>query len=525
MQFIIDLMLLSFYAFLTLTIFAYVKRFWTMNANQAHMNKVQSETIMLEIKLPREIDKTPLAMELVLANLAQSGGLSSWYALGISGNLPATFSLELASLEGVVHFYIRTHKKFKELLSSALYAHYPGVEVVETDDYTSQFPRYEHNKPEIASMWGNGFKLSKKFMVADKKGKKKKQTFFEKYIFRDKPEDDPEDKKKELPADILPIRTYVDLGLDKQKEEMKADPLVSILEYLGSLGKGEFAGLQIIIQDESVHNDKKASALYHNPVDHKAIESTADLAKLYKTSLRTKVIKKGTLVEDDYGGPKMGPATKKADGTFNEPEQLKYLKDVIKTESETSLTYETKKLIEQVENKMSKPLLACIMRTIYVVDNKKGKFNAGHIQNCLSLTKPFNAPGFNTLSPGPVADPYDFDWQNPKKMCSSWRAEEIYDAFIEREGFHPHIGLVKFFSDNVNGDRYFFPYPGYIKRTIAMVVEAIIHPFGHPHAEGVFVMNTEELATLFHLPGLVATVPTLPRIDSRKAVAPVNLPV
>jgi hypothetical protein len=45
--------------------------------------------------------------------------------------------------------------------------------------------------------------------------------------------------------------------------------------------------------------------------------------------------------------------------------------------------------------------------------------------------------------------------------------------------------------------------------------------FRAPH----FVLNTEELATIFHLPGGVATTPAFDRIGSKKAEAPSNLPL
>jgi hypothetical protein len=50
--------------------------------------------------------------------------------------------------------------------------------------------------------------------------------------------------------DVFPIKTYVDYGLDKldTKEEYKIDPMTSVLEYLGSLKKGEQVWIQIIIQ-------------------------------------------------------------------------------------------------------------------------------------------------------------------------------------------------------------------------------------------------------------------------------------
>ena len=50
--------------------------------------------------------------------------------------------------------------------------------------------------------------------------------------------------------------------------------------------------------------------------------------------------------------------------------------------------------------------------------------------------------------------------------------------------------------------------------------------FYKPHKrENIFVLNTEELATLFHLPGMVSATPTFGRVESKKGQAPANLPV
>jgi hypothetical protein len=45
------------------------------------------------------------------------------------------------------------------------------------------------------------------------------------------------------------------------------------------------------------------------------------------------------------------------------------------------------------------------------------------------------------------------------------------------------------------------------------------------HNDGMKVMTTEELATIFHIPGKVATTPSLSRIPSKRAEPPANLPV
>ncbi|MCK5027223.1 MAG: hypothetical protein KAS07_02295, partial [Candidatus Pacebacteria bacterium] len=40
-----------------------------------------------------------------------------------------------------------------------------------------------------------------------------------------------------------------------------------------------------------------------------------------------------------------------------------------------------------------------------------------------------------------------------------------------------------------------------------------------------FVLNSEELATIYHFPGMVAETPTFGRIESRRGEPPTNLPI
>ena len=49
--------------------------------------------------------------------------------------------------------------------------------------------------------------------------------------------------------------------------------------------------------------------------------------------------------------------------------------------------------------------------------------------------------------------------------------------------------------------------------------------FYDPYPSTPMVMNTEELATIYHFPGSVAATPTLDRIPSKKSQAPSNLPI
>src|SRR3989344_5047482 len=84
--------------------------------------------VLLEIRLPKEISKSPKAMEVVLEALNQ-GYESTWYGRLLDGVVRTWFSLEVVSIEGKVHFFIRTLDLFKNLVESTIYAQYPEVEI------------------------------------------------------------------------------------------------------------------------------------------------------------------------------------------------------------------------------------------------------------------------------------------------------------------------------------------------------------------------------------------------------------
>lgn len=459
---------------------------------------------MLEIKLPREIFKSPLAAEMAISSLLQGGGVGNWYARNFQGNLPMYSSLEIASLEGIVHFYIRTQNKFRSLVESNFYAQYPGIEIVEADDYTKLI-RYHHLGKEV-SCWGEVYSLQEKWEPIDPEtGKEYKKG----------------DSNYKMKADFLPIKTYVDFTLDKDpKEEFKIDPITPLLEMMGSIGKGEYLWHQIILQDEGVYNGSKMPKFYVNDMTHEHL-SLKDMAKKYKEKLKTSGYHiKGEKILTPDGDVKTKTAGKDAEGNPITVELVhKDTKPISKKEME--LSQEEKDLVEATNKKLAKPLALVIMRMLYVVDTTKAKFNAENIQNILAYPKPF-AGRFNSLGFHKVTTPYDYPWEDFQGHRVPWRTEEMFEAYVEREGFYPHIESRK----GLDGweDSAFWLSTMKSRKVWRMFYEAFFHPFSHPQADEAFTLNLEELATLWHLPGAVATTPTLPRIDSAKGVAPVNLP-
>lgn len=166
------------------------------------------EWVVLEIHVPREMQKTPLAMELFITNALFHQSFKGAWEIYWQGAVHFWYSLEIASIDGRVHFFIRVPSRLKKLVETQLYAQYPQVRVEQVEDYTLKIPKYKHNGNWY--LWGAEWKLQN--------------------------------------HDALPIKTYKDYGLDKvgTKEEDKIDPLSSTLEFLGSLERGEQLWMQII---------------------------------------------------------------------------------------------------------------------------------------------------------------------------------------------------------------------------------------------------------------------------------------
>lgn len=180
---------------------------WVYYVNTEYLRKIK--WALLEVKIPKEIRRSPLAMELVLNSLHQTGGTATWYDRYVLGKLRAYFSLEIVSVGGQVHFLIRTPEAYRNAIESYIYAQYPETEIVEVPDYTKMVDYSE--KDGRWSMFGTEFVLIK--------------------------------------PDPYPIKTYLDYGADKiAKEEEKIDPITPTIELMGSMLKGEQLWLQILVR-------------------------------------------------------------------------------------------------------------------------------------------------------------------------------------------------------------------------------------------------------------------------------------
>lgn len=198
---------------------------WIRHINAEWISQIN--WVLLEIKVPKDIYKTPMAMEMVLNNgFFQTGGIPTRYKRYWLGRVLLWFSLEIASIEGEVHFFIRTPVQLRNIIETQIYSQYPHVEIVEAEDYTLKVlaSMYE----EEWDVWG-----------------------CEQHLKKD---------------DAYPIKTYADFGLDKASTKLEEeagiiDPISGILEWMGSIKKDEHIWFQMIIRGSKRSYPKPGSII------------------------------------------------------------------------------------------------------------------------------------------------------------------------------------------------------------------------------------------------------------------------
>jgi hypothetical protein len=366
---------------------------------------------LLELRLPKDVFKSPFAMEVVLQAIHNTAN-GSTYAQYWKGEYRPFYSLEIASIEGQIKFYVWCEDRRKTGIMSALYSQYPGIEIIEANDYSKD----THFDAKTMKVWGADFKFTNK-------------------------------------SPYVPIRTYVDYGLlDDPKEELKVDPLVPVLEFLGALGPNQQIWIQYIVQAH-IANDRKPGHLWKK-------------TDLWKDE-SIKYMNKELLLRD--------PKTK-ISGEKNKETGFVSLPTITKGEQE---------IAQAIERRMAKQCFDVGIRAAYIA--QKEVFNApAGVGGIIGAFKHFTSEHMNGLKQDGdtwLAQFGGVPWEDYKDARRNYYSEGLLAAYRRRSFFYP--------------------------------------PFeGKP-----VVLNAEELATLFHLPGAVAGTPTLTRVPSKKAEAPMNLPI
>src|SRR3989338_6539517 len=158
---ILEILKVSWWALLPLGLFFIWREFWLWGLNR--LWKKKQKWVLLELKIPRNILKTPKAMENVFSALhaiySKKTGRDDFEDQYCKGEDYQWITFELAGYAGGVHFYVRCPQVHRNLVESAIYSEYPDAEIVEAEDYTQLMPEVLPN--ETFDLWGQDFILSK----------------------------------------------------------------------------------------------------------------------------------------------------------------------------------------------------------------------------------------------------------------------------------------------------------------------------------------------------------------------------
>ncbi|MDP2861034.1 MAG: hypothetical protein Q8N98_04990 [bacterium] len=187
-----------------IALFLFLNKFWLSYMTKKYLMGLK--WILLEIRFPKEVAKTPKAMEQFFAGVHAAQIKLKKKDRYLKGMLAPWFSIEILGHGGEIHFYIRTEEKYRNLVESHLYAQYPHVEIFEAEDYVGFIPAGIPTKDFDA--WGTELILNK--------------------------------------PDAYPIRTYPIFFEDKEAEE-RTDPIAGLFEFLSSLNPNESIGIHILI--------------------------------------------------------------------------------------------------------------------------------------------------------------------------------------------------------------------------------------------------------------------------------------
>jgi hypothetical protein len=382
--------------------------------------------VLLEIQVPRDVIKSPAAMELIFTNAFYHQSMKGFWEEYMIGAPWLWFSLEIVSIDGRVHFYIRTPTRIRNLVETQIYAQYPQAKVVETDDYVWNVPQYK--KDGDWNVWGCEFKKAK--------------------------------------DDAQPIKTYKEMEDMKSgvKEEFRIDPITPVIEYLGSIPKGQQVWIQIII--------RQSIKKYHSHTTNKHVGFTDHAEDHMKEMLKpfTKFSATGGLGEG---------------GSVMEVRAPGFLDPVIK----------------QMVTNLQKVHFDCGIRLVALAEKKyhsDEQFNNLR-RDVRLLFRQYSQPYSNEIV-RINATQFDAPWSDPTGLALSAIKKRMLNFYRMRTFFHPPL-------------QYSIKYPAPL---------SMFFPSNSPQ---IFVLSTEEIATIFHFPGMVSETPSFKRIETKIAKPPSNLPI
>lgn len=396
------------------------------------------EWVLLEIRIPRDIEKTPEAMEQVFAGLqALYWGfdpLETWW----QGLQHDYLVFEMVSMGGETRFYVRLPVFFRNLVEAQIYAQYPETEIVEAEDYMRALPDAVPNAEW--NMFGLEFSFEK--------------------------------------PDPYPIRTYRDfLTLTAgDKEFEKVDPFASMAELLGRLRPGEHMGYHLLLRPAQTGGTdkwrKEGEALVDKLIGKRERPKKGPIARALEP---LEPVTSGW-------GEALAPLLTGGEATSAAPKKEQSLPETLMLH----LSPGVKDIVAAIERNIMKPGFEVIVRFCYVA--RRDVYSLSHVASFVGGLKTYNTQTGNGFKLNSATMATKANWWWPEFM-KSWKSTH------KKTLYYQYYRARKPFTDTYSLKSKFI------------------------------VLNTEELATIYHYPGRTAKAPLMPRIEAKRSEPPSTLPV
>lgn len=366
--------------YLPVFLFVLLKDIWLKYKRQDFIQKM--EWVLLEIKPPREIKKTPQAMEQFFTALHGVQSKPNWKERNIQGQTQRWFSLETVSFSGEIHFFIRTISRFRNLVEANIYAQYPETEITQVDDYVYSI------SPE---MFEQNYSLIGSEMVLNKE-------------------------------DAYPIRTYPEFEKNIFLEEQRIDPVASLLEMIGKLREGEQIWIQTLVRPVADDWKKAGEALRDKLVGR---QKKIEQGELKKEAIAWKEAGKAVAHQLITGEPLDMPIEEKKPETY-------FLWKTTKAEQE---------VIYAVEQNVAKLGFETIIRFFYFAP--KEIFNKPTAFGIMGAYKQFNTQNLNGFKLNKKMNT-EIDYKiHLKTLREPFRRKRLVRAYQKRD-FTQHSEVITY---------------------------------------------------------------------------------
>jgi len=329
----------------------------------------------LEIVPPADTEKSPQIMESVFAGLFSFSGINKLEEHCAWRPSQESFSFEMASIEGTVKFFARCTVGQRNNVEAQIYAQYPDAEIREAEeDYTKLVPRNLPNREW--NLWGSTMKLVKQ--------------------------------------DALPIRTYK--YFQETVTGKMIDPLASVSEVMGSLGKDQHMWFQVIFKAEGEKDWRPESEAYLEELMGQKKESAGGFfQQLIQEigSLPGNILRRLD-AQELVAPPGLEP-----------PETTSFNINALPPGEQEKL--------KAVHENISKPAFRTTMRFVYL--GKRDKFNMGlGVGGFWGAMQQFSDANLNALIPHPESKTFAIYYFDEPRMA--YRQRRVVQDYRDRGRAH-----------------------------------------------------------------------------------------